>query len=71
LAPRSEGDVCAHSDGEPKCPRRAVVGHIFCEPCRIESGGYIRYTRLPASHEAVMENSTTAQRNSNDEQNLS
>lgn len=55
-----ERTVCAHNDKEVsnKCPRPAAPGHIFCDWCRIECGGYIRYTLVSA--EAIGGYSTTA-----------
>ena len=37
---------CANQSSEkggPKCPNKATTGHIFCDPCRLQTGGYQRY----------------------------
>lgn len=39
-------EYCENSSSEqngPKCKNRAVQGHIYCDPCRIACGGYLRY----------------------------
>lgn len=30
-----------------RCDNQAVPGHIYCDPCRLTSGGYARYTSPP------------------------
>lgn len=52
---RSDTPACAHSGKESAvpCERRARPGHILCEPCRIECGGYNRYTSMPDEQSSV------------------
>jgi hypothetical protein len=41
---------CANSSNEKggqKCSAKAVKGHIFCDPCRIATGGYQRHNPQP------------------------
>ena len=32
-----------NSTKEQRCERHATPGHIYCTPCRLASGGYLRY----------------------------
>ena len=35
--------TCANGNKECNCKRRAMPGHIYCVPCYIANGGYIRH----------------------------
>jgi len=36
---------CMNSTKEMKCERVTEPGHIYCTPCRIANGGYLRYNQ--------------------------
>lgn len=35
--------TCANQNKETKCGRDAVPGHIYCNSCRLQTGGYNAY----------------------------
>jgi len=39
-------ETCANSssEGGPKCHSKTEAAHIYCEPCRLATGGYQRYS---------------------------
>ena len=40
---------CAnHTAKNRECARGATPGHIYCNPCRLTTGGYDRYNAPPA-----------------------
>jgi hypothetical protein len=41
--------TCANrASKDVTCERQATPGHIYCKPCRLNTGGYDRYNRPPA-----------------------
>jgi hypothetical protein len=34
---------CANSNKSNRCHHEAQLGHIYCKPCRLATGGYDRY----------------------------
>jgi len=42
--------TCANQNKETKCGRNATPGHIYCNSCRLQTGGYSRYTPPRSNH---------------------
>jgi hypothetical protein len=36
-------ELCANRGEQVQCKNYAVKGHIYCDPCRLQTGGYNRY----------------------------
>lgn len=52
---------CANRDNSKaaKCERQASPGHVYCNPCRLATGGYDRYT--PSAVQNRTQNSSNKQ----------